>query len=147
MGPIPKCAFRDQLNYVGIDAYFPLKTASPTLAVLTKLWKPYVESLKIFPEKHHRKILFTEMGYRSINLPTSKPRDYSLRYQPFNGQTQSDALEALFVSFENKSWWAGGFIWKWFPNHTNSGDTSDTTFSPQNKPAKAFIGRYFTNWQ
>ena len=82
------------------------------------------------------------MGYRSINLPTSKPWDYSLRDQPFNGQNQSDALEALFVSFENKSWWAGGFIWKWFPNHTNSGGNSGTTFSPHNKPAKAVIGRY-----
>ena len=74
--------FWDHLDNVGIDAYFPLKTASPTLAVLTKLWKPYVESLKIFPEKHHRKILFTEMGYRSINLPTSKPWDYSFVTNP-----------------------------------------------------------------
>ena len=84
------------------------------------------------------------MGYRRINRTTSKPWDYSLRDQPFNDQTQSDALEALFISFENKSWWSGGFIWKWFPNHTNSGGTSDTTFSPQNKPAETIIGCYFT---
>ena len=94
--------FWDQLDYVGIDAYFPLKTSSPTVAVLTELWKPYVENLKIFSEKYNQKILFTEIGYRSINLPNSKPWDYSLRDQPFNGQTQADALEALFVSFENK---------------------------------------------
>ncbi len=87
------------------------------------------------------------MGYRSIDQPTTKPWDYSLREQAFNGQTQADPLEALFVSFQNKPWWAGGFIWKWFPDHLNSGGTSDTTFSPQNKPAEAVIGRYFTNWQ
>ena len=139
--------FWDQLDYVGIDAYFPLKTASPTVTILTELWKPYVQNLKGFSEKYNRKILFTEMGYRSINLPTSKPWDYSLRDQPFNGQTQADALEALFISFENKSWWAGGFIWKWFPDYANSGGTLDTTFSPQNKPAVTVIERYFTNWQ
>lgn len=139
--------FWDQLDYVGIDAYFPLKTASPTVAVLTELWQPYVDNLKAFSEKYNRKIVFTEMGYRSIDQPTTKPWDYSLREQAFNGQTQADALEALFVSFQNKPWWAGGFIWKWFPDHLNSGGTSDTTFSPQNKPAEAVIGRYFTNWQ
>ena len=139
--------FWDQLDYVGIDAYFPLKTSSPTVAVLTELWKPYVDNLKAFSEKYNRKIVFTEMGYRSIDQPTSKPWDYSLREQAFNVQTQADALEALFVSFENKSWWAGGFIWKWFPDYANSAGTSDTTFSAQNKPAETVISHYFTNWQ
>lgn len=135
------------LDYIGIDAYFPLKTSNPTAAVLTELWKPYVERLKLFSEDQGQKILFTEMGYRSINQPTSKPWDYRLKDQPFNGQTQADALEALFKNFQNNSWWAGGFIWKWFPDHLNSGGVFDTTFSPQNKPAEEVIKFYFTKWE
>lgn len=142
-----KVPFWGQLDYIGIDAYFPLKTSSPSLDVLTKLWKPHVNRLKDFSVEQNRKIVFTEMGYRSINQPTSRPWDYSLRDQPYNGQTQADALEALFLSFQNKTWWVGGFIWKWFPDHLNSGGVLDTTFSPQNKPAERVIGRYFTNWQ
>ena len=40
--------FWDQIDYVGVDAYFPLKTSNPTVAVLTALWKPYIKSLKGF---------------------------------------------------------------------------------------------------
>jgi hypothetical protein len=87
------------------------------------------------------------MGYRSINSPNNKPWDYSIRYQPYNGQKQAEALEALFLSFENKAWWAGGFIWKWFPDHDRAGGISDTMFSPQNKPAEEVIRRYFTKWE
>ena len=53
-------------------------------------------------------------------------------------------IESIIIE---KSWWVGGFIWKWFPDHLNSGGVLDTTFSPQNKPAERVIGRYFTNWQ
>ena len=112
---------------------------------LIRLWKPYVQDLKNFSEKENRSILFTKIGYRSIHRSTVKPWDYSVREQPYNGKAQADALEAMFLSFQEKNWWAGGFIWKWFPDHANSGSVSDTTFSPQNKPAEDIIKGYFTN--
>ena len=141
-----KVPFWGKLDYVGIDAYFPLKSGiNPSLEELISLWKPYVQDLKNFSEKENRSILFTEIGYRSIHRSTVKPWDYSVREQPYNGKAQADALEAMFLSFQEKNWWAGGFIWKWFPDHANSGGVSDTTFSPQNKPAEDIIKRYFTN--
>jgi len=104
-----------------------------------------VQDLKNFSEKVNRSILFTEIGYRSIHRSTVKPWDYSVREQPYNCKAQADVLEAMFLSFQEKNWWAGGFIWKWFPDHANSDGVSDTTFSPQNKPAEDIIKRYFTN--
>lgn len=142
-----KVPFWSQLDFIGIDAYFPLKASNPSLSDLLLLWKPYVKKLNDFSKDQERQILFTEMGYRSINSPNNKPWDYSKRDQPYNGQKQAEALEALFLSFENKAWWAGGFIWKWFPDHNRAGGISDTTFSPQNKPAEEVIRRYFTKWE
>ncbi len=136
--------FWNDLDYIGIDAYFPLKTTEPSVNTLIDLWQPYVNTLELYSKTQKRPIIFTEMGYRSVNQPTIRPWDYSNRDLPYNGQSQADALEALFLSFADKPWWKGGFIWKWFPNHQNTGGVSNSGFTPQNKPAQKVIQRYFT---
>lgn len=138
--------FWEDLDYIGIDAYFPLGT-TPTVNKLIDLWEPTLDTLAYYSKKEKRGIIFTEMGYRSIDQPTLRPWDYNNKNLPYNGINQANALEALFLSFEKKPWWKGGFIWKWFPDHKNSGGSSSTGFSPQNKPAESIIRRYFTKWK
>ncbi len=41
-----------------------------------------------------------------------------------------------------KPWWDGAFWWSWDPN-PNSGGSSDTGFTPQNKPAQAVLQQYY----
>ena len=58
----------DKLNYIGIDAYFPLsKTATPTVEELIAGWEPHYLDIKAFTELKKKPILFTEYGYRSID--------------------------------------------------------------------------------
>ena len=52
--------------------------------------------------------------------------------------------EALLQTFASKNWWAGGFVWKWFPQHSTSGGEGNTGFTPQNKMAEAVLQSYFT---
>ncbi|MBT8309726.1 MAG: glycoside hydrolase, partial [Flavobacteriaceae bacterium] len=57
--------FWDELDYIGIDAYFPLSDEeTPTLEALTKAWQPHKEEILKVHRKVDRPVLFTEYGYR-----------------------------------------------------------------------------------
>ena len=45
----------------------------------------------------------------------------------------------LFDTFWKEEWFAGGFIWKWFHDHEQSGGGDNSRFTPQNKPAETVI--------
>ncbi len=137
--------FWDALDYIGINAYFPLKGDLPTtIASIQKRWANASTQMAQLSERENKAVLFTEMGYRSIADPLSRPWDYSVQQQPFDSEMQAMALAALLAEFMPKPWWKGGFIWQWFPDHTNAGGMHHTGFSPQNKPAEAVLRNYFT---
>ena len=56
-----------------------------------------------------------------------------------NLEAQNNTTKALFDTFWNEDWIAGGFIWKWFHNHEKSGGKEDNQFTPQNKPVEVLI--------
>lgn len=145
-----KVEFWEALDYVGVDAYFPLNVErSPKIEELRKGWKPYKNSLKIISETSGKPILFTEYGYRNIDFAAKTPWDSSRELKDTNNKLQADALEALYQEFWQEDWFAGGFLWKWHHNHAVAGGDKDTQFTPQNKPAeqvvKNYYGRVFTN--
>ncbi|OFZ67557.1 MAG: hypothetical protein A3D92_17655, partial [Bacteroidetes bacterium RIFCSPHIGHO2_02_FULL_44_7] len=58
--------FWKQVDFIGIDAYFPLaKGEHPKPKKLLASWKLIRDELSAFSEIHDRKVLFTEYGYRS----------------------------------------------------------------------------------
>lgn len=142
--------FWDQLDYIGVDAYFPLlPTKTPTVCALKEAWKPYSQELKAFYEQWKKPILFTEYGYLSLDgaayntWELEKNRDQV----SINEQAQANALQALLETFGEEDWWAGGFIWKWYSNHKaikeqrshyQAGD-----YTPQGKKAEKILYQLF----
>ena len=127
--------FWEQLDFIGVDAYFPLSTAqNPDVESLTKAWLPHIKELKKSSAKFHKPILFTEYGYRSCDFATDKPweTDYN---KPYNEALQAAAYEALYQSVWQEPWMAGGFAWKWFP-HKKSHERSRDAFCMQHKLAE-----------
>ena len=56
--------FWDQLDYIGIQAYFPLTpNKNPDLETIKKGWEPHIKALESFSNSHDKPILFTEIGY------------------------------------------------------------------------------------
>ena len=55
----------------------------------------------------------------------------------------NNATEALFLSVWNESWFAGGYIWKWFVDHAEVGGLQNNQFTPQNKPVEELIAKYY----
>jgi len=136
--------FWKQLDYIGIDAYFPLsEEKDPTVQQLKKKWEKHKEIIKKHSDSIHKKILFTEFGYRSIDYTTHKPWDADYTKKNINLKAQSIAIQSLFEVFWNEKWFAGGFLWKWFIDYQNVGGKDNNRFTPQNKPAELIVKKHY----
>ena len=130
--------FWKDLDYIGVDAYFPLSNKkTPTETDCTQGWKKYKEELKGISLKNERPILFTEFGYCSSDSAAHEPWRSDRRKINLLGQL--NATNALFTSFWDEEWFAGGFIWKWFHDYENSGGIGHAGHTPQNKPVENII--------
>lgn len=139
--------FWDQLDFIGIDAYFPVSDEqTPTVKVCLEGWKAHLESIKTVHKTFQKPILFTEFGYRSVDYAAKEPWRSDRSMNTVNLEAQQNATQALFDTFWNEDWFAGGFVWKWFHDHENVGGETCSRFTPQNKPAEAVIRKYYKSY-
>lgn len=134
--------FWDKLEYIGVDGYFPLAEGqNPDLATLKSGWNKHIKKMDKVAAKYEKPILFTEYGYRSCDFSTEKPweTDYSL---PDNEGLQARAYQSLFDEVWGQPWFAGGFVWKWFP-FKDPEKASRDKFCPQHKEAEAVLGSFY----
>ncbi len=136
--------FWDQLDYIGIDAYFPLsESKTPTIDELQEGWQPWKEKISELSKAKGKPVVFTEFGYRSMDFTAKKPWLVDRNDEGVNLEAQSNAKTAIFKEFWNEDWFAGGYVWKWFIQHKKSGGELDNRFTPQNKPAQEVIKNHF----
>jgi hypothetical protein len=142
----PEVSFWEELDYVGINAYFPLVDAStPDIETIEKGWTPVLEKMERFQRKVNRPIIFTEFGYLSIagcTYNTWQLED-NMNTLPINELAQANAYEALFRTFWQKDWWQGGFVWKWFPETPSSDGRSFRDYTPQGKLAETTLKTWY----
>ena len=136
--------FWSKLDYIGIDAYFPLSNVkTPTIQQCVTGWEPHKKTIESLHNTYKKPILFTEFGYRSVNFTTKEPWNSSQVTNSVNMEAQTNATKALFKVFWKENWFAGGFVWKWFTNHENAGGQQDNRFTPQNKPSQDIIKKQY----
>ncbi len=139
-----KTPFWDQLDYIGVDAYFPVSDSkTPTVEECLKGWVLHKTTLRSFSEKFNKPILFTEFGYRSIDYAAKAPWTVDRIEEKVNLEAQVNTTKALFEAFWKEDWFAGGFVWKWFINHDKVGGVDNNRFTPQNKPAETLIKEHY----
>lgn len=132
--------FISSLDYIGVDAYFPVSSSkTPTASECLKSWKPYKEDIYTISKQYNKPVLFTEFGYRSVDFSGKAPWKSDKSMNQVNLDAQTITTKALFDSFWNEDWFAGGFIWKWYHNHENAGGLDNSRFTPQNKPVEDII--------
>lgn len=136
--------FIASLDYIGIDAYFPLDTAkTPTIKSLETSWQPLKKEMQLLSKKYNKKILFTEYGYQSKDYNALEPWDHSKK-RIVNLRSQENALSALYNQFWKEDWFAGGFLWKWYDNHNEAGGINDSDYTVQNKPSEEIVKKYYS---
>jgi len=135
----------EKLDYIGIDAYFPLvKSKTPLTPDLVKAWEKYHREIEILYKTTKIPVIFTEFGYRSVNNTADRPWE-SNTDGATNHQGQQNAYEAIFQKFWCEEWFAGGFIWNWYNHHSQAGG-NDTDYTPQNKPAQTVIKEWYQRY-
>ena len=141
-----RVSFWGEIDYIGIDAYFPLSDKkSPTVQDFENGWKTHKAEIMRIQKKFDKPVMFTEYGYRSVDYSGKKPWDSNRVEGNINLQAQVNGLRAIHNQFWNEEWFAGGFIWKWFHSHDKVGGENNNRFTPQNKPAEETIRELYTN--
>jgi len=147
-GDYDAISFWDEMDYIGIQAYFPLtNTKNPDLETIKKGWDAHINLLKGLSEKHQRPILFTEVGYKSEASSTIKPWEWEnglgVLYREKSDRTQVLAYEALFQKLWQQDWFAGMYIWQWNTQSKSENALKSLDFSPRFKPAENVITKWF----
>lgn len=141
-----KVPFWSELDYIGLGGYFPLVDADlPTVDALKKAWKPINHRLQAFSKQHNKPILFTEWGYLSVdgcgwrNWELEK----KIKMCNINHQAQANCMEAMLATFHQEPWWAGSFLWKWFPNMHGHEGYPERDYTPQGKIAEETLKKWY----
>lgn len=137
--------FWKQLDFIGIDAYFPIsESETPTIEEAKQGWQKWKEEMISVSTEVNKKIIFTEFGYRSMNHAGKEPWESDHTITNINLEAQSNLTTALFEEVWKEDWFAGGFLWKWFINHKEVGGVEDNQFTPQNKPVEIIIREFYS---
>jgi len=139
--------FWNLLDKVGVSCYLPLSEEStPALKTLKKAWSKKLKNFRSFYKKTGKQILFTEYGYLSVDGCAGKTWELEKKVNSLNinEQAQANAFEALYSMMWDEKFWAGGFIWKWFPNGQGHEGYVERDYTPQDKMAEGVVTRWFT---
>lgn len=136
--------FWDDLDYIGIDAYFPLTDKeSPSVEDFQIGWKEQKKTIFNIKNQFQKPVLFTEFGYRSVNYTGKEPWNANRIEDEVNLNAQVNGLQAIYNEFWKEDWFAGGYLWKWFVQHENVGGIKNNRFTPQNKPAEEVLKKLY----
>jgi ppGpp synthetase/RelA/SpoT-type nucleotidyltranferase len=143
----PRTTFWEDLDFIGIDAYFPLsEERTPTVDQLREAWQKHKNKMMSFSKEKGKSVIFTEYGYRSMDFTAKKPWLVDRNEENVNLVGQVNAKKAIFEEFWGEDWFEGGYVWKWFIQHDKAGGGNDNRFTPQNKPAQEVIKVFYSTY-
>ena len=136
--------FWTELDFIGVDAYFPLsEQKTPTVVEFEQGWQTHKTVIEDVQKKFDKPILFTEFGYRSVHYTGKEPWKSDRIDGSVDLEGQTNATQAIYNQFWKEDWFAGGFLWKWFHNHQKVGGENNNRFTPQNKPVEKLIQKLY----
>jgi len=146
-----KVSFWDELDFIGIDAYFPLHGGDRiTAADIRMAWTNcemtgyyevnWIKRLNDFRRKIKKDIFFTEAGFSSADGTAAEPWRWDL--SPVNLQLQADCYKGTFQAFQGIPWMKGIFWWDW-QKDSFSGGEEDAGLTPMNKPAQNVLKEFY----
>jgi hypothetical protein len=142
-GEFERIGFWDALDFIGVQAYFPLsQDPDPGIDELVDAWIPFRDRLATLSEQTGKRIVFTEVGYRSAPGAAIEPWLWRST-GPSDHITQANCYQAAFQALWNEPWFMGTFWWKWFPHWQDDHSAEDRSFTPQGKDAIAVISRWY----
>lgn len=137
-----KIKFWDALDYIGIQAYFPLaSTVNPDQKDLDKAWAKVIPQIERVVSKFQKPVIFTEIGYCNTADAAVSPWVWpnERKGSEISEAVQAKCYHAFFENVWKKDWLAGVYFWKWYPRVRRS----EIDFTPQGKAAAKVMRRGF----
>ena len=137
--------FLDQLDFIGVDAYFPVSNEqTPTVQSIDKGWKKWKLEMGTLSRKRNKPILLTEYGYTSADYAGREPWKSATDSLQVNEKAQKMLLEGLYRNLWQEDWLAGGFLWKHFPAEFFEGERGfEKLFNVQHKEAAQVVKQQY----
>jgi hypothetical protein len=132
----------DSLDYIGVDAYFQLTNKNnPSLDDLVNAWSAYSSEFNSFSNLWDKKIIFTEIGYRSIDGCNRWPWNWEIEGK-LDLEEQRLCYEALFRALWGLEWFEGIFWWDWTPYEADNW-LKNKDYTCQFKPAEEVLRAWY----
>jgi hypothetical protein len=134
----------DAVDYIGVDAYYPLNhdlECHPTTEELEPSWTEPKAVLASLHATYGKPILFTEIGYRSQHGCSVHPWD-SWAESEIDDAEQANAYEAAFRQVYGEPWLGGIFWWSWYADRFKSGPCDDS-YAPTGKTAEQIVRSWY----
>ncbi|MBL4850196.1 MAG: hypothetical protein JKY65_32105 [Planctomycetes bacterium] len=132
-----------ELDYIGLSGYYELTTSkSPTLKELKKSWRKVRDTILDWRTKAKlldRPLLFTEIGYPSMDGCASKPWDYTLLDNPPDLREQALCYLAFVAAWDGRPELGGAVFYEWW----GKGGRDDKGYTPRGKPALRVLRDWF----
>jgi HD-GYP domain-containing protein (c-di-GMP phosphodiesterase class II) len=131
---VEQVRFWDDLDVIGVDAYYPLARApGATPQELRDAWRPIVARLERLSERWGRPLALTEIGYAARPDAAVNPSGAGARPGPYDPDSQAAAYEAALDAWRGSDrleaiWW-----WDW---PADPRDAVGDAFSPRDRPAE-----------
>lgn len=138
---VDQIQFWDDLDAIGVDAYYPLSgegSQAPTLQSLTAAWLPVKDQLKARSSQWDRPVILTEIGYPSQIGATVKP--FEVTGQPVDQNVQALAYRAAFKVFSGSGWLEGISWWSWRAD-PSAEENLESDYTPMGKKAQGELAR------
>ncbi|TLP82805.1 glycoside hydrolase family 113 [Maribacter sp. ACAM166] len=134
--------FWDELDFIGLNSYYPLsKKDNPTDEELTLKFDTIKAKIRTVYKRFKKPIVFTEIGFRSIDAPWKNP--HAEADESINEEAQERCYEIIFKGIENEPWCQGILWWK-YPSYLEYRGSDNNAFTPNNKLADETVRKWFS---
>ncbi len=107
--------FWDALDYIGIQAYFPLiDIEDPTDEQLRESWTNIFNQIDKFAHEMEKKVIFTEIGYNTSTEAAKIPWSPNKSHEQAAFMMQEKCLRIALEETRNEIIISGVYLWKWF---------------------------------
>lgn len=134
---VDRVPFWDALDRVGVDAYFPVAhRRDPGRLEILAGWQPWILRLQSLQHRVGRPLLFTEIGYRSVDGAGMHPFATGSS-GTVDAREQADLYWGALQAIAPHGWIDGLCWWNWPANPAT--DTVGIDYTPRGKPAEGVL--------
>ncbi len=138
-----KVGFWDQLDYVGIDAYFPIP-GPESEDNLRRGWRARKSALAAAAAGYGKPVIFTEVGIASQPGANAHPWEDD-QDAAVDLTVQKNYLQAFLDTFGDVPWFDGFMLWSWEVDPHLSGP-ENAHYTVQGKPSLDVLETSFALW-